>query len=99
MNLKQPLLNLRVMKVFNYDLAVGLTCLSYIALIVNTIIVPLYYQNVLHTGKLISGLAMAPGAIFLSVLNPYTGHLTGTIGFKKTMLIGMTMIKVVTPSL
>ena len=91
-HLKQPLLNLRVMKVFNYDLAIGLTCFSYIALIVNTIIFPLYYQDVLGASKLVSGLAMAPGAIFLSILNPYTGHLTGTIGFKKTMLIGMTMI-------
>lgn len=94
LHMKKPLLNLRVMKTFNYDLAVGLTCFSYIALIVVTIIFPLYYQNVLGTSKLVSGLALVPGAVFLSLLNPYTGKLTGTIGFKKTMLIGMAMILV-----
>ncbi len=90
--LKEPLLNLRVMKTFNYDLAVALTCFSYIALIVVTIIFPLYYQDVLGESKLVSGLALVPGAVFLSLLNPYTGKLTGKIGFKKTMLIGMLMI-------
>ena len=91
-HLKEPLLNLRVMKSFNYDLSVGLTCFSYIALIVVTIIFPLYYQYVLGTSKLLSGLALVPGAALLSLLNPVTGKLTGTIGFKKTMLIGMAMI-------
>ena len=44
LHLKHPLLELRVLKTFNYDLAILLTSISYIALIVTTIIFPLYYQ-------------------------------------------------------
>lgn len=87
-----PLLDLKVMKNFNFDLAVLLTGFSYISLIVVTIIYPLYYQNILHTSVLMSGLALVPPAIVLSILNPLTGKLADKIGFKATLISGMSMI-------
>lgn len=90
--LTTPLLELRVLFTFNYDLAILLTSISYIALIVTTIIFPLYYQGILHVSPFISGMALVPGAVFLSILNPLTGKLADKIGFKPTMLLGMTMI-------
>lgn len=90
----QPLLDLKVMKNFNFDLSVLLTGFSYISLIVVTIIYPLYYQNILHTSVLVSGLALVPPAILLSILNPLTGKLADKIGFKPTLLVGMSMIVV-----
>ena len=92
LHLKQPLLELRVLKTFNYDLAIFLTSISYIALIVTTIIFPLYYQGVLHVSPFISGMSLVPGAVFLSILNPLTGTLADRIGFKPTMIVGMLMI-------
>ncbi|WP_261809581.1 MFS transporter [Levilactobacillus humaensis] len=89
-----PLLDLRVLKTFNFDLAVLLTGASYIALIVVTIIFPLYYQEVLGLSPFASGMALVPGAIVLSLLNPLTGKLADRIGFKATMLTGMSMIVV-----
>ncbi|KRK79374.1 DHA2 family efflux MFS transporter permease subunit [Companilactobacillus nodensis] len=88
----EPLLDLKVMKNFNFDLSVLLTGFSYISLIVVTIIYPLYYQNILHTSVLVSGLALVPPAILLSILNPLTGKLADKIGFKKTLISGMSMI-------
>lgn len=90
--LDQPLLELRVLKTFNYDLAVLLTAISYIALIVVTIIFPLYYQNVLGVTPFISGMALVPGAVVLSILNPLTGKLADHFGFRKVMLSGMLLI-------
>lgn len=87
-----PLLDLRVLKSFNYDLALLLTACSYIALIVVTIIFPLYYQGVLRVSPFISGLALVPGAVFLSLLNFLAGKLADHLGFKPTILIGMIMI-------
>jgi len=87
-----PLLDLRVLKTFNFDLAVLLTGTSYIALIVVTIIFPLYYQEVLGMSPFASGMALVPGAVVLSLLNPLTGKLADHIGFKATMLTGMSMI-------
>lgn len=90
--LPTPLLELRVLKTFNYDLAILLTSISYIALIVVTIIFPLYYQGVLRVSPFVSGMALVPGAVFLSILNPLTGRLADRIGFRATMLTGMGMI-------
>ncbi len=92
LHLKHPLLELRVLKTFNYDLAILLTSISYIALIVTTIIFPLYYQGVLKASPFVSGMALVPGAAFLSILNPLSGKLADKIGFKPTMLVGMFMI-------
>ena len=92
LHLKHPLLELRVLKTFNYDLAILLTSISYIALIVTTIIFPLYYQGVLKVSPFISGMSLVPGAPFLSILNPLSGKLADKIGFKPTMLAGMFMI-------
>lgn len=92
LRLETPLLELRVMKTFNYDMAVLLTGISYVALIVVTIIFPLYYQGVLKVSPFISGMSLVPGAVFLSILNPFTGKLADMIGFKPTMIIGMLMI-------
>ncbi|MFD1410797.1 MFS transporter [Lapidilactobacillus gannanensis] len=91
-HLTQPLLDLHVLQNFNFDLAVLLTGVSYIALIVVTIIFPLYYQNILGLSPFISGMALVPGAVVLSILNPVTGRLADKIGFKATMLTGMAMI-------
>lgn len=88
----EPLLDLRVLKTVNFDLAVLLTGTSYIALIVVTIVFPLYYQEVLGISPFASGMALVPGAVVLSLLNPLTGKLADHIGFKATMLTGMSMI-------
>lgn len=92
--LAQPLLELRVLKTFNYDLAVLLTAISYLSLIVVTVLFPLYYQEVLGISPLLSGLALVPGAVVLSVLNPITGRLADRFGFRRMMVIGMTLISV-----
>lgn len=91
-HLTTPLLELRVMKTINFDLAVMLTAISYVALIVTTIIFPLYYQEVLGVSPLISGLALVPAAVFLSILNPLTGKLADKVGFRRVMLTGMGLI-------
>ncbi|ETY73090.1 MFS transporter [Lactiplantibacillus fabifermentans] len=93
-HLTTPLLELRVLKTFNYDLAIFLTAISYIALIVVTIVFPLYYQGVLKVSPFISGMSLVPGAVFLSILNPLTGKLAEKFGYKQIMLLGMTMIVV-----
>lgn len=94
LHLSEPLLDLRVFAVPQFNAAVWLTGLSYIALIVVTIVFPLYYQLVLGVSPFISGMALVPGAVFLSVLNPLTGKLADRLGFKRVLLIGMTMILV-----
>ena len=91
-HLPQPVLELRVLLNFKYDLAILLTSLAYVALIVTTIIFPLYYQEVLHLSPFWSGLALVPGAALLSLLNPLTGRLADRLGFQPTLMLGMGLI-------
>lgn len=92
--LETPLLDLHVFTNVQFNIAAGLTGLSYVALIVVTIVFPLYYQLILGVSPFISGMALVPGALFLSVLNPLTGKLADKLGFKTVLLGGMLMILV-----
>lgn len=88
----KPMLDLKVLRYGNFDIGMLLTGLAYISLIVTTVLYPMFYQDVLGYSPLVSGLALVPPAILLSILNPLTGRLTGKLGMKRTLLIGMVMI-------
>ena len=88
----QPLLELRVFHSRLFTTGVLLTGASYIALIVTTIVLPLYYQNVLGLSALFSGLSLVPAAVGLSLLNPLSGHLMDRVGPRNVVLTGMILI-------
>lgn len=90
--LAQPLLQLKVFQSKIYSLSVALTGVSYIALIVTTIILPLYFQEVLKVSPLASGLALVPAAVVLSLLNPIAGKLLDRTGGQNVIRIGMALI-------
>lgn len=92
LHLDQPLLQLRTLKTPTFDIGVLLTGFSYMTLIVTTVITPLFYQEILHTSTLVSGLALVPPAVGLSLLNPYSGKLAQKFGFKPVLLGGMVAI-------
>lgn len=85
---KNPLLRLDILGIKNFDLGVILTSLSYMSLITVTIIMPLYYQQVLGLTPLWSGLSLVPAAVLLSFLNQRSGSLADRIGFKPVIFIG-----------
>lgn len=88
----KPLLQLRVFATGMFTKAVFLTGISYIALIVTTIVMPLYFQTVLHVSPLISGLSLVPAAVGLSLLNPYAGKMLDRVGPRKVVVFGMSLI-------
>ncbi|KRM87222.1 MFS transporter [Lacticaseibacillus thailandensis] len=88
----QPLLQLHVLATPLFTQSVLLTGISYIGLIVTTIVMPLYFQTVLHVSPLVSGLALVPAAVGLSLLNPRTGQMLDRMGPRKVVVIGMTLI-------
>ncbi|WP_439425333.1 MFS transporter [Oenococcus alcoholitolerans] len=91
-SIKNPLLDLRVLKNSRFLLGMFLTAGSYIGLIVTTVLMPLYFQRILLMPALWSGLAMVPAAALLSVLNRRSAKVLKKFGLKRTMLIGSTMI-------
>lgn len=89
---EKPLLQLRVLQTPQFTLAVFLTGISYIGLIVTTIIMPLYFQTILKVSPLISGLSLVPAAALLSVLNPRAGKMLDAFGPRRVVMIGMSLI-------
>ncbi len=92
LKMKKPLLELQVFKTSLFTKAVLMTGISYIALIVTTIVMPLYFQDVLKVSPLISGLSLVPAAVLLSLLNPRAGALLDKIGPRRVVTIGMSLI-------
>ncbi|AZZ60971.1 multidrug efflux MFS transporter [Oenococcus sp. UCMA 16435] len=93
-SIKEPLLDLRVLKNAAFRLGMFLTAGSYIALIVATVLMPIYFQKILGVNALWSGLMMVPAAISLSILNRRSTEVMKKFGLKITMLIGSSMILV-----
>ncbi len=89
---KRPLLQLRVFATPQFHLAVWLTGISYIGLIVTTIMMPLYFQTILHVTPLVSGLSLVPAAALLAILNPRAGQWLDTYGPRRVVLLGMGLI-------
>ncbi len=92
LKLAEPLLELRIVKYLDFDIGLLLTGLSYVSLIVVTIVFPLYYQKILGLSPLASGLSLVLPAVLLSVLNPITGKLADKCGFKPVLLVGVSML-------
>lgn len=91
-HLSEPFLDLSVFKYSGFLPGLLLTGISYSGLIIATVLMPLFYQNVFQFNPLVSGLLMIPAALFLSNLNPKAGNLLNKIGLRKLVYIGMSMM-------
>jgi EmrB/QacA subfamily drug resistance transporter len=92
LRLSKPMLELRVLGTGMFRKAVLLTGISYVALIVTTILMPLYFQTVLKVSPLVSGLSLVPAAVLLSLLNPLSGRMLDQFGPRRVAAIGMILI-------
>ena len=92
LNRQPPMLQMRVFATGMFTKAVFLTGISYIGLIVTTILMPLYFQTLLGLSPLVSGLSLVPAAVLLSLLNPVSGRLLDRFGPRLVAMIGMVLI-------
>ncbi len=92
LNRQPPMLQMRVFATGMFIKAVFLTGISYVGLIVTTILMPLYFQTLLGLSPLISGLSLVPAAVLLSILNPISGRLLDRFGPRVVAMIGMLLI-------
>ncbi|WP_155287446.1 MFS transporter [Lacticaseibacillus zhaodongensis] len=91
---KHPMLQLRVFTKGIFTKAVLMTGISYIALIVTTILMPLYFQTYLHVTPLVSGVSLVPAAVMLSIMNPISGRMLDAFGPRRVSVVGMVLIVV-----
>ncbi|MFD1849889.1 DHA2 family efflux MFS transporter permease subunit [Oceanobacillus bengalensis] len=96
LNLKEPILEMRVFKYKMFTLTTALGMVTFIAMIGAAVVLPLYMQNMLGFSPLVSGLALLPGAILQGIMNPVTGRLFDKYGARWLTIIGLSLIVITT---
>jgi len=89
---KEPVVNIRVLKDKNLTLGSVMGLVFGVSLFGTTFILPQYMQNILGYPAFESGLALAPRAVTLMLIMPFTGWLYPRVGGKAMVLAGIAII-------
>ncbi|MFF9016958.1 DHA2 family efflux MFS transporter permease subunit [Streptomyces sp. NPDC014870] len=83
-----PLLDLRTLTFRHFSVALGLMCLSFMALMGAFILMPIYLQEVLGLSSLQTGLLLIPGGLTMGLLGPQVGKLYDRLGAPRLVVPG-----------
>ena len=87
-----PLIDLRILRSFPYDLTLVLIGITMTALFTGLYFLPVFMQSVQHMSALESGLTLLPSALVMTVLMPVAGTLYDKIGPRIPVAVGLTII-------
>ncbi|TGO05786.1 MDR family MFS transporter [Serinibacter arcticus] len=87
----RALLDVRVMTVREFSLAVLLMCLAMFAMFGVMLLLPLYLQGALGLTPLSTGLLMLPGALAMGLLGPVVGRVYDRIGPRPLVVPGLAL--------
>lgn len=96
LQLKEPLLDLRVYKYPMFALASIIAIVNAVAMFSGMILTPAYVQSVRGISPLHSGLMMLPGAIIMGIMSPITGKLFDKFGPRMLAVVGLVVTAVST---
>ncbi len=96
LNLEEPFLNLRILKVSEYRLSVIGSMMLYLVMMGSSVIMPLYVQNILGKSATISGLVTLPGSLAMAVISPLAGKMYDKFGMKRLAVTGTCMMLIST---
>ncbi|MFB7512378.1 DHA2 family efflux MFS transporter permease subunit [Streptomyces sp. NPDC056144] len=83
-----PLLDLRALTYRHFSVALGLMCLTFMALMGAFILLPIYLQEVQGLSSLQTGLLLIPGGLTMGLLGPQVGKLYDRIGAPRLVVPG-----------
>ena len=87
-----PLLNLRVLKSFDFSISLVISSVLTLALMGSSYILPLFLQNIRGYTAIQTGLIMLPSALVIGVLMPISGNLFDKIGAKPLVIPGIIIL-------
>ncbi|MHB8085061.1 MAG: DHA2 family efflux MFS transporter permease subunit [Dehalococcoidia bacterium] len=91
LNVKRPLLDLRMFKSFGYSLGIGLTFITTIGLFSLIFLLPLFLQTLRGFTALLSGLMVLSQAIGAMITMPLAGKLYDRLGPRVPAVIGLAL--------
>ncbi|MDK2800835.1 MAG: hypothetical protein PWQ70_2454 [Clostridiales bacterium] len=86
---ENPLLELRVFKIFSFSLSQVIICILTFALIGGTYVLPLFLQNLRGYTAMQTGIILFPSAIAVGFMMPISGGLFDRVGAKPVVLPGL----------
>lgn len=89
---ENPLLDLRVLKIPEFSLSQGISCVLTFALMGGTYVLPLFLQNIRGYTPMETGLILFPSAIAVGFMMPVSGAIFDRIGAKPVVLPGMVLL-------
>ena len=87
-----PLLDLRVFKLFEFSISQIITSVLTLAMMGGVYVLPLFLQNVRGYTAMQSGLIMLPGALVMGVMMPLSGNLMNKVGVKALVVPGLIIL-------
>lgn len=107
LKLKDPFLDLTILKNKDYALSVIGSMLLYLVMMGSSIILPLYVQTIMGYSATTSGLVALPGSLVMAIVSPFAGKIYDKLGMKLLFVtsavcmvlsnLGMTTISMQTP--
>jgi EmrB/QacA subfamily drug resistance transporter len=89
---EDPLLDLRVLKIFPFTLSLIISSVLTMALYGGILLLPLYLQNIRGYTAMQTGLLMFPGAIATGIMMPISGRLFDKIGARPLVICGASLL-------
>jgi len=91
-SIKEPMLNLRILKDGVFSTSTILAAVISAGLTVGAVVTPIYLQTVLGLSALNSGLMMMPGALLMAGMSPVSGMLFDRFGPRALSITGISLI-------
>lgn len=93
---ENPLLELRVFKIWPFTLSIILSSLTNIALFGGIFLIPLFLQNLQGFTPMQTGMIMFPSAIATGIMMPISGKLFDKFGAKPVVIPGLILLTLAT---
>lgn len=89
LTIDEPLLDLRVLKIFPFSLSIIISAVLNMALYGGIMLIPLYLQNIRGYSAMQTGMLMFPSAIVTGIMMPISGKLFDKIGARPLVISGV----------
>jgi len=91
-HLKNPFLDIRVLKDFQLSVSIVSNILIQLFLLGSAIIFPIYVQELKNKSATISGLVILPGSLIMAFTGPIAGKIYDKMGIKILYLVGSSVL-------
>jgi len=92
LSMKDPMLNIRVLKVPEFSFTLFINVIVTMALFGGMLLLPIYLQSIRGFSPVDSGLLLLPGSLIMGITGPIAGRLFDRFGIRPLAIFGLTLM-------